>query len=154
MTGLAGQDRDDTSGQRRCPDPGGSFGAAPEQQPDDLAERRDQVDRDTEEEGHRQLRQGEPDDDRDHVSDDDDQQVSRFLDLLAISVLRVEVLAPGARVQRSRQETDRQEGQPVERDSHPFGGYVVQVVRDKPGREGQERHHEQQDQVDLQEDWI
>jgi len=62
------------------------------------------------------------------------------------------MLAAGVHIQGDRKEADYQEGQPVDRDVHPFVGRDVQGVRDELGRERQERHHEQQDEVELQDD--
>ena len=76
------------------------------------------------------------------------------LDLVAISVRRVEVLVPCMGIQGGSQEMDCQQCQPVERDRDTCGACVVQGVGDEPGREWQERHHEQHEQVDLQEDRI
>ena len=74
--------------------------------------------------------------------------------LLALFGRRVQVLAPRILSQPGPQETDRQERQPVERDSHPFGVGVLQGVGDEPGRERQEGHHQQKEQVEPQEDRI
>ena len=77
----------------------------PEQQPCDFPERHNQVHRDTEVHRHRRYRQKEPDDDRDHIPDHHGQEFSpRALDLIAVPLRRVEVLAPRIRIQGGPQE--------------------------------------------------
>ena len=70
---------------------------------------------------------------------------------------------PGALLARRRhcpgnasQDADCQRCQLVnlDRDRPAFGAYVVQAICDEPGRERHERHHEQDQQADLQEDRI
>ena len=110
------------------------------EQPCDLPERHNQVHRDAKEQRNRHLRHDEPDQDRDHVPDDDGQKSSPCVLFLAASVLREEVLAPGVGIQGRPQEADRQQCQPVDRDGHAFGADMVQGFGDEPGRERPERH--------------
>jgi len=73
----------------------------PEQQPCDLPERHNQVYRDAEIKCHRHSRQEQPDEDRDHVPENDGQKLSLFTRrLLALSRRRVEVLTPRILSQR------------------------------------------------------
>ena len=64
------------------------------------------------------------------------------------------MLAPGTGIQGGPQEADCRQYQLVDRDRRTFGGCLMQGVCDEPGGERQERHHQQNEQVDLQDDRI
>jgi hypothetical protein len=61
---------------------------------------------------------------------------------------------PGVRIQGESQQADGQEREPVHGDINPFLAGFMQGVRDQPGGERQEDHHEQDEQVETQEKLI
>jgi hypothetical protein len=127
----------------------------PDQHPRGIPERHHQVYRDAEVNSHRQGRQGKPDSDRDHVPDDDGQEFAlRTVQFLALPGPGVEMLVPRVRVQGGSQKADGQQRKPVHGDIHPLAAGVMQGSCDQPGRERQEDHHEQGDQVEPQEQLI
>jgi len=138
-----------TRQDRLCPDRPGT-GARTSRGACHLSERHNQVYRETEVQRHRRSGHDEPDQDHDHVPNEGGQKFSLYaLQLLALFLRRVEVLAPGIRVHSGRREANCQQCQPVDRDGDAFVGPDVQGVDDEPGRERQERHHEQADQVET-----
>ena len=78
----------------------------------------------------------------------------RSRSLLLVAVRRVEVRGVGVGVQGEPEESDRQQCGPVERDEHALARRFTQGLADEPGGKRQERHREQQQQVESQEDRI
>jgi hypothetical protein len=72
------------------------------------------------------------------------------LQFLVGFVVRVETYASGVGVQREQQKSDREQGEAVQRDEDSLAVGVVYRVGDQPRWKGQERDHEQQQQVDAQ----
>lgn len=127
----------------------------PDQHPCGLSERHHQVHRETGVKRRRHYRQKEPDDNRDHIPGDDGQKFPLCgLQLLVLSSPRVEVLVPRVRIQGGSQEADGQEREPVHGDIDPLAAAVVQGLRHEPGREREQDHHEQEEQVEAQEELI
>ena len=127
----------------------------PDQHPGGLSERHHQVHRETSVKRRRHYRQKEPDDNRDHIPDDDGQEFSLCApQLLALSRRRVQVLVPRVRIQEGPQQADGQEREPVHGDINALGAGVTQGLRDEPGRERKEDPREQDKQVEAQEELI
>ena len=84
-----------------------------DQEPSDLSERHDEVDGDAEVHANCQYREGDPDEDRDHIRRDDGQKLSSLPLLLVVGLRRVKVLAVGILVQGESHEPDREQGEPV-----------------------------------------
>jgi hypothetical protein len=68
--------------------------------------------------------------------------------LFAFCLHGVERLATGVPIEGCQEDTDGQQGQPLDRDRDTFGVPLVQPLGDEPGRERKEGHGQQEQQVD------
>ena len=127
----------------------------PDQHPCGLSERHHQVRRETGVKRRRHYRHKEADDNRDHIPDDNGQEFPLCaLQFLVLSRRRVEVLVPRVRIQGGSRQADGQEREPVHGDIDPLAAGVSQGLRDEPGREREEDHHEEDKQVEAQQELI